>query len=624
MPSRASSRSVPVSTRSGSWTTDAGGTRPRAASARVDADLWINGGYFVLRGERLRCASPRRGAGRGAVPAARRGGSPAHRLATRVSGRRWTRSGTSRGSRPLRASGRPPWLPGRSAGGGRVSDSRDRLGLPADRPVALPCHRSPSGRHRDRGRGDHRPAAGRAAGHRSSSGWSSPPRASARSEAAPERHSARRRRRRSRCADPGWPRRLPPVCRRRTNEGSRRGGSGGSAQTSCSSTAATTPTRTTALRPSSPGSSVAGRRSSSTRSRNGTATWARSTCTSRSIARIAERKVEHLLGAFPSQAARDWFTADTFRAILRLRGIESRSPSRARRGIRRPQARRLTKGDFVRVLVTGHLGYIGTVLVPEFLAAGHDVVGLDSDLYRDCTFGDPARLPTVPTIERDLRDVTADDVRGFDAVVHLAALSNDPLGDLDRGAHLRHQPPRIGPRSRAPRARPACPRFLFSSSCSNYGAAGGALLDETSPLRPVTAYGESKVRVGARTSQGSHELGLRRRLAAQRDGVRRIASAPLRRGRQQPRRMGLHDRPRAAQERRHAMAPARPHPRHRAGVPARPRRTARRRQRQGVQRRRDRRATTRSATSPTSSPESCRTARLSWPPTRRPTPATTG
>jgi nucleoside-diphosphate-sugar epimerase len=148
----------------------------------------------------------------------------------------------------------------------------------------------------------------------------------------------------------------------------------------------------------------------------------------------------------------------------------------------------------MRVLVTGHRGYIGAVLVPVFEAAGHEVVGLDSDLYRGCTFGDPAAVPAIPNVGSDLRDVGVDQLGGIDAIVHLAALSNDPLGDLDpaltfdinHGASIRLA--RLG-RDAGVR------RFLFSSSCSNYGAAGGALLDEDSALRPVTPYGESKVRV---------------------------------------------------------------------------------------------------------------------------------
>ncbi|MBA2372578.1 MAG: SDR family oxidoreductase [Chloroflexi bacterium] len=147
-----------------------------------------------------------------------------------------------------------------------------------------------------------------------------------------------------------------------------------------------------------------------------------------------------------------------------------------------------------RVLVTGHRGYIGAVLTPILLEAGYDVTGLDSDLYRDCTFGPETALVDVPTVTKDLRDVTIDDVRGFDAVLHLAALSNDPLGDLDRDLTLE-----INHRASVQLARLAreagVGRFIFSSSCSNYGAAGGAILDERADLRPVTAYGESKVLV---------------------------------------------------------------------------------------------------------------------------------
>lgn len=147
----------------------------------------------------------------------------------------------------------------------------------------------------------------------------------------------------------------------------------------------------------------------------------------------------------------------------------------------------------MRVLVTGHLGFIGTVMTPFLLAAGHDVVGLDTDLYRDCTFGDPATVPDVPDLGVDLRDIRPEHLAGFEAVIHLAALSNDPLSELD--AELTYDINHHGSIGLARAARDAgVARFLFSSSCSNYGAAGGALLDESSPLHPVTAYGESKVR----------------------------------------------------------------------------------------------------------------------------------
>lgn len=145
----------------------------------------------------------------------------------------------------------------------------------------------------------------------------------------------------------------------------------------------------------------------------------------------------------------------------------------------------------MRVLVTGHQGYIGSVLAPMFQAAGHDVVGLDNGLFADCTFG--ADTSSVPTIAADIRDVTSEQLRGFDAIVHLAALSNDPLSNLNPDCTYD-----INHRATVRLARLAkeagVPRFLHSSSCSLYGTAGDDMLDETAAFNPVTPYAESKVR----------------------------------------------------------------------------------------------------------------------------------
>jgi nucleoside-diphosphate-sugar epimerase len=144
----------------------------------------------------------------------------------------------------------------------------------------------------------------------------------------------------------------------------------------------------------------------------------------------------------------------------------------------------------MRILLTGHKGYIGAVAGPILLAAGHEVVGLDADLFAGCDFG-PAS-PAIPEIRADLRDVKSADLDGFDAVVHFAALSNDPLGNLD--PQLTHEVNHLASVRLAEFAKLAgVQRFVFSSSCSTYGAAGDQLHDETAPLNPVTAYGESKV-----------------------------------------------------------------------------------------------------------------------------------
>jgi nucleoside-diphosphate-sugar epimerase len=146
----------------------------------------------------------------------------------------------------------------------------------------------------------------------------------------------------------------------------------------------------------------------------------------------------------------------------------------------------------MRVLVTGHLGYIGTVMVPMLLKAGHEVTGLDSDLYSRCDFPPGGAIERIPSLIKDVRDATASDLAGQDAVIHLAALSNDPLGNLspDLTYAINHRASvRIAELAKAAGVR----RFLFASSCSNYGKAGDAMIDETGELNPVTAYGSSKV-----------------------------------------------------------------------------------------------------------------------------------
>jgi nucleoside-diphosphate-sugar epimerase len=139
--------------------------------------------------------------------------------------------------------------------------------------------------------------------------------------------------------------------------------------------------------------------------------------------------------------------------------------------------------------MTGHRGYVGSVMAPVFQQAGHEVIGIDADFYDGC---DLMPIPAVEWTKGDIRDVSVEDLRGFDAVVHLAALSNDPIGNLSpTWTKAINQ---TGTRQLGERAREAgVRRFLFASSCIMYGIAEGGMVDEDSPLNPQTDYARSKV-----------------------------------------------------------------------------------------------------------------------------------
>ena len=153
----------------------------------------------------------------------------------------------------------------------------------------------------------------------------------------------------------------------------------------------------------------------------------------------------------------------------------------------------------MKVLVTGHNGYIGSVLTGVIRAGGHDVTGMDTYLFDPCIFG--PRPADIPALRVDIRDVQPEHLEGFDAVIHLAALCNDPLGNLNPGGteQINHL---ASVRIAKAAKRVGVPRYLFASSCSLYGLAGTEdMLTETAAFNPITPYGASKVRVEQEVSK---------------------------------------------------------------------------------------------------------------------------
>ena len=146
----------------------------------------------------------------------------------------------------------------------------------------------------------------------------------------------------------------------------------------------------------------------------------------------------------------------------------------------------------MRILVTGNQGYIGTIMTQRFAEAGHEVIGMDTGFYQDCWMGSPVDPKVTTQIRKDIREVTAEDFHGVEGIVHLAALSNDPTGELNPGLTEDINYEATMKVARAAKAA-GVERFVFASSCSIYGAGGKDALTEEDEFNPLTAYAKSKV-----------------------------------------------------------------------------------------------------------------------------------
>ena len=215
----------------------------------------------------------------------------------------------------------------------------------------------------------------------------------------------------------------------------------------------------------------------------------------------------------------------------------------------------------MRVLVTGTEGYLGHLLAPVLMSRGHDVLGVDTGYYANGWLynGVPT---TARTLRKDIRQITREDLEGVDAIVHMAELSNDPLGELL--SQVTYTVNHLGSVRLAKLAIEAgVERFVYMSSCSVYGVAEGTV-DETSAVNPQTAYADCKTLV-ERDVRGLASDTLLPHVSAQLDRVRRLAAPAVRHRAEQPRRSGLDDQEDRHEQRRDTVAPARPWARHRQG-----------------------------------------------------------